>query len=117
MDHEILVGVLECRTDFAKYRQPFSCRKMMSVAVPVDRLALDVLHHKIGETIGSRPTFEQTSDVGMFEVGKNLSLHRKATKNHFRVHPAIDEFDGDLFLVMIVGAHREIDRAHSTVAE
>ncbi len=45
----------------------------------------------------------------MFQVGEDLSLHHEAAQDRVGVHAAIDELDGHLFAILIIGADREKD--------
>src|SRR5437016_564962 len=116
MDHQILMGVLQCRADLAKQHQALSSREPLGVAVLIDGAALDVLHHEIWKTIGSRAAFEQTRDVWMFQIGEDLPLHHEPTQDDVRVHAAVDELDGDLLAILIVSPNGKKDRAHPAAA-
>ena len=48
----------------------------------------------------------------MIERRQNLPLAHEALTHKIRIHPALDELDGDLLLELIVVAHGLINRAH-----
>src|SRR5207245_994042 len=94
MDHQILMGVLQRGADLTKQHQALSRREHLGVTVVIDRLALDVLHHEVRKTVGSRASLKQTRDVWMFKIGEDLPLHHEPTQNDVRVHAAANELDG-----------------------
>ena len=46
----------------------------MPIAVLVDRLTLDVLHHEVGQAVVRRAPVEQAGDVGVLEPREDLAL-------------------------------------------
>ncbi len=80
-----------------------------------DCFAFDVFHNKIGKSIDGGATVKQPGNVWMFEVGENLTLHHEATQNCVGVHAPVDELDGHLLAVLLIGPHREKNGSHSAV--
>jgi hypothetical protein len=83
------------------------------VAELVDGQPLDVLHDEVGQAVVGRSAVHQARDVGVVERGENLPLLPEAPEDEVCVHPALDELDGDALLELVVGANREVDRAHA----
>ena len=74
VDDEPLVGVRDAVTDLQKERETIVEREIALRAVPIDRHAVDVLHHEIGPTLGGRAAVEQPRDVGVLQPGEKLPL-------------------------------------------
>ena len=55
---------------------------------------------------------QQAGDVGMVERGQRLPLRPKAAEGVVRHHPAPDQLDRDLLLILIVCSGRKIDGSH-----
>src|SRR5206468_2811532 len=72
MDHEIAMRVLHGLAYLKKESEPFTARQV--TGENVDRNAVDVLHHQIRNPVGSGAAIQQTRDVGMLELRKNLAL-------------------------------------------
>ena len=51
----------------------------VALAVGVDRLAVDPLHHQVGSAASRHTTIEKTRDAGMVEPGEDLSLPLEAS--------------------------------------
>ena len=105
------------RAHLAKELQPFGDVECLLVAIVVDRQPLDVLHDEVRQAVLGRVAVEQARDVRVIEAGEDLPLVAEAAQHGLRVHAALDELDGDLLLVLAVGAPREIDRAHPAAAD
>ena len=97
--------------------QPFCHGQHALVAEAIERLAFDIFHHEIRQTIIRGTAIQQRRDVWMIQRGKNLSFAAKAAQNEIRVHPTLDDFDGNTFLEQVVGAHRQIHCAHPAASQ
>ncbi len=53
----------------------------------------------------------------MIERRQNLPLAHEALTHKSRIHPALDELDGDMLLELIVFAHSSINRPHPAVPD
>src|SRR5687767_8524020 len=53
----------------------------------------------------------------MLEVGENLALHHEAPQDRVSVHAPVDQFDGDLFVILIIGADSKKNRAHPPMTD
>ncbi len=106
------MSVLQGSADLTKEDQTLSNGELVSFTVFIDGLAFHILHDKIGKTIVSGPAFKQPGNVCVFEVGKNLTLHHEAMQNCVGVHAPVDEFDGHLFAILIIGPHCEKNSPH-----
>ena len=60
---------------------------------------------------------EQSCDVWMAEVGKDLHLIAEAFANRFAAEAGFDQLDRDLLAIVLVVALREIDGAHAAVTD
>ena len=73
---------------------------------------VDVLDREVGLAFGGDAAVEQAGDVRVVEPGQDLPLGEEAPVDLVRVHPALDELEGDPLLELAVGALGEIDHAH-----
>lgn len=71
MHHEILVGVVDGAANNAEQRQALV--QSDAVRVLVDRLAVDELHHHVGDAVAGDAAVEHAGDVRVVEVGENLA--------------------------------------------
>jgi hypothetical protein len=114
--HRVLVGVVDCLANGAE--QPHALRRGQAagVAVAVDRLAVDVLHHEVGQAVGRGAAVEQPGDVRVVEARQHLPLGAEALQPLVAAQVAADHLEGDLLLV-VVHAGREVDGAHAAAPE
>ena len=117
MDDQVLVGVLDRRADLAEEVQPRGGVQALRVAVVDDRLALDVLHHEVGQAVRRRAAVEQAGDVRVLEAGEDLPLVPEAPHDRLGVHAALEHLDRDALLELVVVADAEVHRAHAAAAE
>ena len=89
----------------------------MIVAVTIKLESLDKIHHEIRSPVVGRTAIEQACDVGMLQRRKNLTFVAKSTKNEISVHPALDNFYGNLATELTVCANGFIDRPHTTAPD
>lgn len=86
------------------------------VAIPVDRIALDVFHHQEWEARVHHPRVQQMGDVGVFEPGQHALLETEATQLLSRCQAAMaHQLDGHDLLQVI--ARRFEDDAHATLPD
>ena len=83
----------------------------------VDRTTFDVFHHEVRNTVGSFAGVEESSDVGMIQIGEDLHLVAKASANSFAAESRVDEFDRNLLAVIFIVAFCEKNRPHATMAQ
>ena len=85
----------------------------MTGAIVADRLPLNEFHHEVRPPVRCRAAIEQPRNIGMFKTGENAALGVETIQDETTVHPAPDDFDGDLLCELLVVAHRRVNRAHS----
>jgi hypothetical protein len=117
VDEQVLMRVLHGRTNLNEEFQPLGNRKLVGVAIFVDRQAFDQVHHKVGHTILRRAAIEQPSDVWMIEAGQDLPLILETIDDKVRVLTRADQLDCDLLLVLVVCAEGSVDLAHPANAD
>src|SRR5580700_819738 len=117
MDDQPLVGVLHRRTDLQEQAQSLGNGSAAAIAVLIERLAVDQLHHKVGDAVLGGAAIMQASDIRMIEVGENLPLVLEATKNESRILAAAHHLKGHFLAVLIVGAKRAIHFAEAADAD
>ena len=74
MHDEPLVGCFDRRTNVDQQAQPLLRVQFETLAIAVDRLTIDVLHHQIGHTLPGDSGVVEASDVRMVERSENLLL-------------------------------------------
>src|SRR6478672_2023218 len=104
MNHSALVRVMDCRADALEQTKPLGHVQLALVAPGVNRLTVDVLHHKVRPSFLSAAAVVESSDVGVLQRSQNLALPKK-TLDHFgpgrfRGH----DFDRDLLCKKLVRA-------------
>src|SRR5580765_7394636 len=87
VDDLAFMGVLDCRTNLLKELKAAHEIETLAVRVVVKRLPLDVLHHKIWDTVGQGASIKQTGYIWVFEGGEDLAFVPKSPYDKFRVHP------------------------------
>ncbi len=113
VDNQVSVRILHRAAHRGKQLEPARNGETVRVAIGVEVLAIDVLHHEVGQTFFGCSAIQQRGDVRMRERGENLPLVAKARDDEFRAHPALDDLDRNLLVVRLVHAFGEVHRAHS----
>ena len=85
----------------------------MRVTVTIDRVAFHQFHHKVRDTLVSRPAIKKPGDIRMVKTGQNLPLVAKAFENRRRIITTANDFDGNFFLEFSIGADRPVYLSHS----
>ena len=117
VDHRVLVGELDRAADLAEEPQPRGDIQPTAVAILVDPLAVDVLHHEVRPAVLGRPGVEQPGDVGMLaERGLDVDLGVEPSHDRVAVHPALDQLDGDL-LPEVLDPGGQVDAPHAPAAD
>src|ERR1700674_2717871 len=111
------MGELYCRTNLKEEFQPVGSREFVSVAIFINGMAFDQLHHKVGHALFRRAAIEQPSDIGMIEAGEDLPLILETIDNEIRVLTRADQLDCDLLLVLVVCAEGSVDLTHAANAD
>src|SRR6266487_929314 len=78
MNYKVAMCVLHRLTDFDEELQSLLDAQLLVVAVLIDDLAMNILHDQIRLSLTSLTGVQQSCDVGMIEVGKNLAFALKA---------------------------------------
>src|SRR5436190_14956261 len=86
----------------------------MGVAITVQRLTLDVLHHEVGQSVFSCSTVEESRYVRVIESGEYLSFFAEATEDKVSIHTALDELDRRPFIEFVIGTRGFVHSAHAT---
>src|SRR5215217_4259658 len=108
-----LVCIVNGAANRAEEVQPFGDVQLMAVAIGVERLPFDVLHHEVGQTVFRRSSIQQAANVWMIESREDLSFFAKAAQDEVSIHPAFDQFYCSPFVELIIGAGGFINRAHA----
>ena len=89
----------------------------MKIAVLVNGLSVDQVHHKEWQAFIGGAAIQETGDVGMFQVRQNLTFILETVEDEPRVEVRLYQFDGDLFSILVVRANRPIDRSHAALSQ
>jgi hypothetical protein len=108
--------VLHGRADLAEQGEPGGQVEAVAVAILGDRDPFHQLHHEEGAAVGGGPGVEDTGDVWVFHQGQRLALGIEPGQDVARVHPRLDQLEGDLPADRpeLLG---EVDRAHAALAD
>lgn len=112
-----MVGVLDGVADLQEEVEALGGVEAFLVAPFVDRESIDVLHDDVRAAVVGGAAIEEAGNIGVIEGGDNLPFAAEALEDAVRLHAAVDDFDGDLFVVGFVGAVGEINGTHATAAE
>ncbi len=117
MDDQIAVRVGHRAAHDLEHAQPIGERQLVPVAVAVDGLALDELHHDVGGAVAGRAAVQEPGDVRMLEAGEDLALPSEVADRVVAGATDGNDLDGDPLAVLIVGTRGQIDDAHPAVTE
>jgi len=95
VDDALVVAVLNRAADVGEQAQSVSGRKLMEIAEPRDRLAVDELHGEPRPAVGSRPAVEHLGDVRVVHAREGFSLLLEPAHDLGRVHADLDDLDRD----------------------
>src|SRR5262249_29111026 len=114
---QVAVSVRHGRADFLTQLEALFIRQPASVAVLPDRLAFDVLHHKVRQAFFGRTAVQEPRYVGVIQVGEYLALAQEPPDDEFGIHPGPDQLNSNPFAELIVGPRAQVDRAHSSAPD
>ncbi len=110
MNHQILVRILDGRTDLRKAIERGGFGK------PAGRTgygARNQFHHDVVRTGSAEPGIEQADDVRMVELGENLPLLLKARQRGGRGKRGRQNLNRHLFAILSIDAIGLVDDAHA----
>ena len=115
MDDAVLMRIVERarNRDGDAYRLVNGELTLAVEPVP-QRLALDVRHHIVQESVGS-PRIEQREEIGMLEVRRNADLAQEPLGAEHRAEVGAQKLERDVPVVSEVAS--EIHRRHATATE
>ncbi len=117
VDHELCVRVSDGLANLAEEVEPLVDPEPVSVAVGVDRLAVHVLHDRIGDTLGGRAAVEEACHAGMLQARQDPSLVAEAPAHLLVVEGAGKQLDGNALVEVRVLTDAEVHDAHAAAAE
>ncbi len=71
----------------------FSGWQLSVVAIAVDALALDELHHQVGQAVLGHSTVDKPRDMRMIDRGEQVLFRLKATQDVVISHLALEQFE------------------------
>jgi hypothetical protein len=117
VDDQVLVRVLNGRADLLEESQPLLRPQVLALAIEVEADAIDIFHHQVRHALPGRAAVQQAGDVRVVEVGEDLPLGAKATRQRVARQSAVDELDCDLLAKLLVRALGEINSCHSAATQ
>src|SRR2546425_4450426 len=117
MNHAMPVSTVNGLTYLAEQLQALRNGKMVSIAVFVDRMAFDVVHDQIGETVVGTAAIEQLHNIGVIEHRQGLAFIKETAQELAPIEIRPQQLNGYLHAELLVGPRRQIDSSHATVAE
>src|SRR6185503_7731337 len=97
--------------------QPLAHRQLALFAVTIQRLASDELHHEIRQAFVRGAAIDQARDVGMIEIGEDLSLGTQTLQDEVAVITRWHELDRHFLVVLSIDTARAIHLAHAAVTD
>src|SRR6266480_5196050 len=88
----------------------------MIIAVAVQRLAFDKLHHEIGQAVIRGTAIQKQGNVWMVQSSEYLALFAKAPQNKIGIHAPLDQLDRDSLVEFMIDAQRFIDSPHAAAS-
>jgi hypothetical protein len=116
VDDALGVGMSHGVADATEQVEPGSDRKPPLVAPAIDRLAVDQLHHEIGDARRRHAAVNQSGDIGMVDRPEDPALLAEAADDPLRFHPGPNELQRDQVILRLVTS-RDIDAAHSALGK
>jgi len=117
MNHQILVRVLHGRADTEEQLQAGTSRELVQAAILVDRNALHVIHHQVGQPVLSAAAIQQLHDIGVVQRGEGLPLVPKAMNDFGGVEAGPQHFDGHAHTELLVVALAQVHDSHSAFTQ
>ena len=108
---------LHRRTDLNEQLEALADEQRAAVAVGVDGLAVDVLHHQIGRAVLEIAAVDQPRNRRMIERGENMAFAVQAAAQPRVQCRMMQHLDGDGLLVLRIVSLGAIHRAHAAVPE
>ena len=111
------MGVTDGVTNPHKQIEFFNHRQLLAFDKLVDVHPIDIFHHHIGLTIFSGTAIQHHRNVGMIEVGQDLSFFFEFgfCPSTATIHP--DQFDSDLAGELLIIASTQKHPTHATMAD
>ena len=91
--------------------------KGLVTTVDVNGLAFDLFHDQERLPLWRATSVNQSRDVGMIQMGEDLSLAKEVAQQFRSVHATLDHLNGHMFLELIIVAASQIDSAHSAAPD
>ncbi len=117
MDDQVGMRVRDRTEDLQEQPDAPGHIESMAVAVPIDGLAPDVLHHQIRLTGRRQAGVGEVGDVGMREAREDLDLAPEAFAAFLPDHRRVEQLDGDGADEAAVAASCEPHAAHAALAD
>src|SRR5687767_3272232 len=112
-----IMGGLNGPAYLSEHRETFFQIQPVLVAIFVKRPPDYELHHEIGKAVVGRSASKKVRDVRMVERCGYLSLATKSLQDHVRIHPALDEFDGDGLVELSVDTRSTVYDTHAAAPD
>ena len=117
MHDQVTVRVLDRRANAYEQLETLAHEQGAAVAVVVDGLAIDMLHHQVRRSVVELPAVDQTRDGGMGECGEDVPLAVQPAAQAGMQGGVVQYLDGHRLLVLGIVALAAIDGAHAAMAE
>src|SRR4051812_46548851 len=114
LDH---VGSANSPANLTKDLQTLAQRKLVLIAVCVQREAVNILHDEIGKSVPGRAAADKKRNVWMAESSEDLPLVAKTLKDKVGIHSAFDQLDRYRLVKLAVDTRSTIHRSHTAPAD
>src|SRR5215470_7955232 len=109
--------VLHGCTDRSEKFETFGNRESLGIAILVDGCAVDEFHDQVRHFIDGCFAVEQSGDVGMIEVGKDLAFMSETFLHELVIKVATNQLDGNLVLELAIDAGGPIHLSHPAMTD
>jgi len=115
--HQLAMCVSHGGADAKEQPEAVADGQPVRIAVSVDRLPFDQLHHKVGQAFRCGAAIDEPGYVGMLQIGQDLAFGAETRDRKRGLETALHHFDRNLLAVFVVCAHGAKNRAHAAFAD
>ncbi len=117
MQHQAAMGVVHRAADLDEEIDATLQRKLVRLAVDVQGLSGDILHHEVRPPILERTAFVHPRDVGVLQAREDLSLPSEALHQLGAMETRSQHFDRDFTGELLVVSKSQVHVAHAAAPE
>ena len=112
MDDQVLVGIVNRRTNRLKQPQARIDIKAIGIAKDINGRSIDVFHDDICTAVGQRASVEEMSNIRVVELRQYLALQLEPRVHRNRKRAAMHNFDRNMLFKLRIRALGKVNLAH-----